>query len=484
MQGFVAGARRCLHMAQQLGAPPAVMTLASLVEAEKCVDWTQAISLTCPKCQGEVSVEDGLDMCCAMFEPELISALQNSTASGGCKWYHRNSYESKASAYAPREKFDVACRFSCSFFKSCHRKEEEDSGSEGPIVRRDSRHKETANCKASMVWNGTRVRPLAIDALSQLSRDLPTQDLTSACCAVLFGFRLPETEDTGRITRDAMLSYVQDHVEECRSSSSVEYMNNQGKRGIFLLFFFRDEASCQPLHGLHKSGHRGFKGNVTAKLHFPMTWRLKTCDTNHTKHFRPRVPWHTNAHLSHKDHAAIAAAKGAGADAAAIINMVTNNGERGLMSYQRLQYVNDCIKSDQEEFKYVPKAGESDAQALINMLSTRAREKKDIRFCYLYTKPETAADAEVFTSMTMVTGHDGQTFSSDGPSESRPATWLSTLRAFASDAWGRVVGVSVHDTEPPPRKKVAKKVWAAEKRKFKVGAHTMLLVGMAFVVSI
>jgi len=158
---------------------------------------------------------------------------------------------------------------------------------------------------------------------------------------------------------------------------------------------------------------------------------------------------------------------------------VTNNGERGLMSYQRLQYVNDCIKSDQEEFKYVPTAGESDAQALINMLSTRARQKKDIRFCYLYTKPETAADAEVFTSMTMVTGHDGQTFSSsDGPSEGKPATWLSTLREFASDAWGRVVGTSVHDSEPPPRKKVAKKVWPADKRKFKVGAHTMLLVAI------
>ena len=202
-------------------------------------------------------------MCCSMFEPQLISALQNSTASGGCKWYHRNSYDSQASTkFEP--KFDVACRFSCSFFKSSHRKEEEDSGSDGHIVRRDSRHKETANCKASMVWNGTRVRP------------------PSACCAVLFGFSLPETEDIGRITRDAMLSYVKEHVKECRASTSVEYMNNQGKRGIFLLFLFRDEASAHALHGLHKGHHLGFKGNVTAKLYSPMTWRLKSCDSKHT----------------------------------------------------------------------------------------------------------------------------------------------------------------------------------------------------------
>lgn len=79
---------------------------------------------------------------------------------------------------------------------------------------------------------------------------MATQVLASACCAVLFGFNLPETEDTGRITRDAMLSYVEEHVEECRASTSVEYMNNQGKRGIFLLFFFRDEASAHPLHVL------------------------------------------------------------------------------------------------------------------------------------------------------------------------------------------------------------------------------------------
>ncbi len=125
---FVVVTRFCLHM-----ATTAVMTLADLVEAENCVDWSQAITLTCPKCQREVAVEDGLDMCCAMFEPELISALQNSTASGGCKWYHRNSYRSKASAYSPTDKFDVACRFSCSFFKSSHHKEEEDSGSDGPI---------------------------------------------------------------------------------------------------------------------------------------------------------------------------------------------------------------------------------------------------------------------------------------------------------------------------------------------------------------
>lgn len=163
-QRFVAVVRFRLQMAQKASAPTAVMTLANLVEAEKCVDWTQDIALTCPKCKCEVSVEDGLDMCCPMFEPELISALQNSTASGGCKWYHRNSYQTTATERNktdPRHKFDVACRFSCSFFKSSHIKEEEDSGSDGHIERRDSRHKETANCKASMVWNGTRVRPLA-----------------------------------------------------------------------------------------------------------------------------------------------------------------------------------------------------------------------------------------------------------------------------------------------------------------------------------
>jgi hypothetical protein len=146
-----------------------------------------------------------------------------------------------------------------------------------------------------------------------------------------------------------------------------------------------------------------------------------------------------------------------------------------------LQYVNDCIKSDQEEFKYVPRSGESDAQALINMLSTRARVQRDIRYCYLYTKPETAEDAEVFDTITMVTGHDEQILSSDGPTEGKPASWLSSLRALASEAWGRVVGAtapSVHDTEPPPRKKSAKKIWPAEKRKFKVGAQTVLLVAI------
>jgi hypothetical protein len=101
---FVVVTRFRLHMAS---APAAVMTLADLVEAENCVDWSQAITLTCPKCQREVAVEDGLDMCCAMFEPELISALQNSTASGGCKWYHRNSYQSQESVY---------------YFKSSHHK--------------------------------------------------------------------------------------------------------------------------------------------------------------------------------------------------------------------------------------------------------------------------------------------------------------------------------------------------------------------------
>ncbi len=141
------------------------LTLGDLVEVEKCVAWSQPLCVPCPECGVEATVESGLAMCCAMFEPELILAVQNSTAAGGCKWYHMNSYVTRADSQGGRgayggSRFDVACRFGCSFFKAKYQKQEEDSDSEVHIVRRDARHLETAKCKALLIWHGTTVRQL------------------------------------------------------------------------------------------------------------------------------------------------------------------------------------------------------------------------------------------------------------------------------------------------------------------------------------
>ena len=66
--------------------PTPALTLGDLVEVEKCVAWSQTLCVPCPECGVEATVQSGLAMCCAMFEPELILAVQNSTAAGGCKW--------------------------------------------------------------------------------------------------------------------------------------------------------------------------------------------------------------------------------------------------------------------------------------------------------------------------------------------------------------------------------------------------------------
>ena len=62
----------------QNSVPTPTLTLGDLVEAEQCVAWSQTLCMPCPECGVEAAVEKGLDMCCTMFEPELISVVQNS----------------------------------------------------------------------------------------------------------------------------------------------------------------------------------------------------------------------------------------------------------------------------------------------------------------------------------------------------------------------------------------------------------------------
>ena len=155
-----------------------------------------------------------------MFEPEAIESLQISTASSGCKFYHRVSWPGKTGH------FDSAVRFGCSFFKeSYEKKEDSDDEDSRPIKRRASRHLDTCGCKAAIILHGTEVQ------------HAPQR-------SVLFGFRLNEKleygEDKGSITRDRLFQYVSEHVPESRNAVQVHHMNNAGKRCLKMLLIFDD----------------------------------------------------------------------------------------------------------------------------------------------------------------------------------------------------------------------------------------------------
>lgn len=97
-------------------APPLLLSFAQLVQLEQQADWRQAIVYRCPRCQGQYTVDDGSVLCCSMFEPEAIESLQISTASSGCKFYHRVSWPGKTG------NFDSAVRFGCSFSRRAMRR--------------------------------------------------------------------------------------------------------------------------------------------------------------------------------------------------------------------------------------------------------------------------------------------------------------------------------------------------------------------------
>ena len=92
-------------------SPPVLLSFAQLVELEQQADWRQAFVYRCPRCQAHCTVDEGSILCCSMFEPEAIESLQISTASSGCKFFHRVSWPGKTGH------FDSAVRFGCSFFQ-------------------------------------------------------------------------------------------------------------------------------------------------------------------------------------------------------------------------------------------------------------------------------------------------------------------------------------------------------------------------------
>jgi hypothetical protein len=105
---------------------------------------------------------------------------------------------------------------------------------------------------------------------------------------------------------------VSEHIPESRNAVQVHYMNNAGKRCLKLLLIFNDIRQASELISRDGTFHQAFAGHITAKMFVPMMWRLKKTSTRHTGHFRPRVPWHMRAPLTHQDQEAIATAKAAG----------------------------------------------------------------------------------------------------------------------------------------------------------------------------
>ncbi len=296
----------------------------------------------------------------------------------------------------------------------------------------------------------------------------------------MVSFRLQSEEDT--VSRESLFQYLCDHVPECKSSVAVHHLNNAGKRCLNLLLIFEDIHAASQLVLRDGTSLPAFAGQFKAKLYRALAWKIHKFNNRHSGHFRPRVPWHNNATFTYQDHKKVAEAKASGLPNSAIMHMLTHNGTRGTCSYQRLQYITDCVKSDAEDFSYIPRPGESDAQALLNMLRKRSRDKKDISFCYLYTEPTVIEDTEVFSTMTFVTGHDEAAATSASVTASaapvQSSIWSRLCDFFREDRWGSTIGAAEPKTPGLSHVKKGKKQFPAENRYIVVNGKKMLLVAI------
>ena len=216
--------------------------------------------------------------------------------------------------------------------------------------------------------------------------------------------------------------------------------------------------------------------SFTMRIEKPFYWLVKEVNTQHTGHPQPFRECEKNMYLTYQMKVTAKSMADSNCPLSEIADYLTSRGCSGTLTNHRLKYAVDVCRRDMEDFTVIPKANETDAEALIRVL----KEKK-CRFIYLYTNPPEDTlpscmelmTSEMSESIKIVEGQQIQGGIFSG--------WLSKMAAFFSDAWAMPTplqeeGPSVGPSRSSDREKTAK--WAPAQRFINVQGRKKMLMAI------
>lgn len=160
-------------------------------------------------------------------------------------------------------------------------------------------------------------------------------------------------------------------------------------------------------------------------------WVVQSIDSNHIGHSQPYRECEKNLYLTYAMKTTATAMSESGCSAADIADYLTSRGCTGTLTNRRLKYHIKDVQKDIDDFTAIPKANETDAEALIRLL-----QEKKCRYIYLYTNvPEDNNPS----SMDMVNCDSEHVSVTEGDIVEGVRGWLSfvasKISAFFDDAW-------------------------------------------------
>jgi hypothetical protein len=100
-------------------------------------------------------------------------------------------------------------------------------------------------------------------------------------------------------------------------------------------------------------------------------WVVESIDSNHVGHSQPYRECEKNLYLTYAMKTTANAMSKAGCSAADIADYLTSRGCIGTLTDDRLKYHIKDVRKDAEDFTAIPKANETDAEALIRLLQEK-----------------------------------------------------------------------------------------------------------------
>jgi hypothetical protein len=111
--------------------------------------------------------------------------------------------------------------------------------------------------------------------------------------------------------------------------------------------------------------------NTTTTKPQAFFWTVDAIDTNHIGHSQPYRECEKNLYLTYAMKTTAKALANSGCSAGDIADYLSSRGCTGTLTEARLKYHVDDVRKDMEDYTAVPKPNESDAEALIRMLTEK-----------------------------------------------------------------------------------------------------------------
>jgi hypothetical protein len=173
--------------------------------------------------------------------------------------------------------------------------------------------------------------------------------------------------------------------------------------------------------------------NTTVTKPDAFYWVVDAIDSNHIGHSKPYRECEKNLYLTYAMKNTAKAMADSGCSASDIGDYLSSRGCTGTLTDARLMYHVNDVRKDMEDYTAVPKPNESDAEALIRMLTD-----KKCKFIYLYTN---MPDSREPSSLEMVTSDLQSVKIRQGSNVAQEGVtgWLAAafrkMSAFFDDAW-------------------------------------------------